>query len=343
MENLIPFLLIVLASFFQGSFGVGMKFMEPLKWESWWVVHVFIAMVLFPLSWTLIAVPESFTIIIEAFSSSNSEVLKSLGFAIFFGFAWGIGGILFGKSVPYIGLSLTMGIVMGLAGTLGALIPLMQIENAAETPQFPYLITGLIVTLIGITFTAKAGIERDKITSTGKNESSNIMKGIIIAVICGALSSLLAVGHTGVNDDIALIASGYNVEGRNASLVAWLVVFIGAFAMNIIYASFLLVKNNSFYSFTTKGTSKAYLWAIIAGLCWFAALGLYGQGAALMGSLGNIIGWPMLLGLSLIISNFWAYKSGEWENAKNPFKILLIGLFILVFASIILGYSNTIN
>ena len=83
MENLIPFLLIVLASFFQGSFGVGMKFMEPLKWESWWVVHVFIAMVLFPLSWTLIAVPESFKIIIEAFSSSNSEVLKSLGFAIF--------------------------------------------------------------------------------------------------------------------------------------------------------------------------------------------------------------------------------------------------------------------
>ena len=32
-----------------------------------------------------------------------------------------------------------------------------------------------------------------------------------------------------------------------------------------------------------------------------------------MGNLGNIIGWPMLLGLSLIISNFWAYKA---ENGK---------------------------
>ena len=44
---------------------------------------------------------------------------------------------MFGISVPYIGLSLTMGIVMGLAGTLGSLIPLLQIENAVQTPQFP--------------------------------------------------------------------------------------------------------------------------------------------------------------------------------------------------------------
>ena len=61
---------------------------------------------------------------------------------------------------------------------------------------------------------------------------------------------------------------------------------------------------------------------MIAGLCWFAALGLYGQGAALMNgasdnNLGNIVGWPMLLGLSLIVSNVWAYRAGEWKNAKS--------------------------
>ena len=40
---------------------------------------------------------------------------------------------------------------------------------------------------------------------------------------------------------------------------------------------------------------------------WFAALGVYGQGAALLGDIGPIIGWPILLGLSLIISNYWAF------------------------------------
>ena len=114
MENILPFLLIIIASLFQGSFGLGMKYMNPLKWESWWVVHVFIAMVLFPIIWTFIAVPESFEIIDQAFNNSNSDVVRAVNLAMFFGFAWGIGGILFGVSVPYIGLSLTMGIVMGL-------------------------------------------------------------------------------------------------------------------------------------------------------------------------------------------------------------------------------------
>ena len=342
MDNLLPFILIVIASLFQGSFGLGMKYMSPLKWESWWVVHVSIAMVFFPIIWTIIAVPETFAILEQAFSKSNSEVLEAVNLAMFFGFAWGIGGILFGVSVPYIGLSLTMGIVMGLAGTLGALIPLMQIENAINTPQFPYVIGGLCISLIGIAFTAKAGIDRDKINSSENKDSSVIIKGILLAISCGALSSLLAVGHTGVNDDIASIASQYNVIGRNASLVAWLIVFIGAFAMNILYAGFLLIKNKSINSFTVKNSKRAYGWAILSGLCWFAALGIYGQGAALMGNLGNIIGWPMLLGLSLIISNFWAYKAGEWKNASRPFKTLLIGLFILILASLLLGYSNTV-
>jgi L-rhamnose-H+ transport protein len=47
--------------------------------------------------------------------------------------------------------------------------------------------------------------------------------------------------------------------------------------------------------------------------------------------------------LSLIVSNFWAYKAGEWQNAKKPFNLLLMGLVVLVLASVVLGYSNTVN
>ena len=83
--------------------------------------------------------------------------------------------------------------------------------------------------------------------------------------------------------------------------------------MNILYAGFLLIKNKSFFLFRSK-ICKRYGWAILSGLCWFAALGMYGQGAALMGNLGNIIGWPMLLGLSLIISNFLGLQSRRMEK-----------------------------
>ena len=83
-------------------------------------------------------------------------------------------------------------------------------------------------------------------------------------------------------------------------------------------------------------------WSFIAGFCWFAALGVYGQGAALLGEIGPVIGWPILLGLSLIISNYWAYNAGEWNNAKKPFNKLLIGLFVLIISAVVLGLGNSV-
>jgi L-rhamnose-H+ transport protein len=113
--------------------------------------------------------------------------------------------------------------------------------------------------------------------------------------------------------------------------------------MNLGYAVVLLFKNKSWNSFRVPASGNAYKWAILAGLFWFAALGIYGQGSALMGTMGPIIGWPMLLGLSLIISNIWAVRSGEWKDAKKPFQLMLIGLAIIILASGLLGYSNTLS
>ena len=339
MELFFPFLLIIFASVFQGAFGLGMKYMEPLKWESWWLVHVTIAMVLIPVVWAAIVVPEFTTVIDEAFT--NPEMSAVVYSAMFFGFLWGIGGIMFGVSVPYIGLSLTMGIVMGLAGSVGALIPLLQMENALETPQFPYVIAGLLITLIGVAITAKAGIDKDKITTTTEGEKSNIVKGISIAVACGVLSALLNVGFVKATP-VAELAESLGAIDRNASLAAWVVVLFGAYIMNAGYSIFLLFKNKSWSNFRVAKASKSYKWAILSSIFWFGALGVYGQGAALIGPIGQVIGWPMLLGLSLIVSNFWAYKSGEWQNAKKPFNLLLCGLVVLVMASVVLGYSNTV-
>ena len=333
MELFLPFLLLIFASFFQGTFGLGMKYMNPMSWESWWVIHVLVAMILFPMIWAYIAIPDLFEII-------SSSPRDAIFWAMALGFAWGVGGIMFGVSVPYIGLSLTMGIVMGLAGSAGSLIPLFQIENATSQPSFPYIIAGLVISLIGVAITAKAGIDRDKLIETS-NKSKNITKGILIAVTCGLLSSLLNVGFANAAP-VAQTAIEFGVIPRNSSLAAWVVVLWGAFLMNFGYSVFLLFRNNSWNTFSINKSLNAYKWAIIAGFCWFAALGVYGQGAALLGEIGPVIGWPILLGLSLIISNFWAYRAGEWKNSKGPFNKLLAGLVVLIISAIVLGLGNSV-
>ena len=334
MEILIPFVLVIIASFFQGSFGLGMKYMEPLKWEAWWIIHVTIAMIILPIAWAIMVVPNLFEVIGNA---PNNAVF----FGMFFGFLWGVGGILFGKSVPYIGLSLTYGIVMGLAASVGSIIPLLQVEDTFSNPATKYVIIAVVIMLVGVALTAKAGIERDKLIGD-TNDPSNMSKGIMIAVSCGVLSALLNVGFANATP-VALEAEKMGALIRNSSLAAWVVVLMGAFLMNLGYALLLLFKNNSWDSFNVPAAGNAYKWAILAGLFWFAALGIYGQGSALMGTMGPIIGWPMLLGLSLIISNIWALRSGEWKDAKKPFQLMLVGLGIIIFASVLLGYSNNVS
>lgn len=329
----LPLVLVIFASIFQGSFGLGMKFMAPLKWEAWWLIHATIAMLLFPLTWAFIVVPDLFQII----GAVPSNVIFR---AMLFGFLWGIGGIMFGKSVPYIGMSLTYGIVMGLASSVGSLIPLFQIEGAVSTPAFPYIITGVVVMLVGVGLTAYAGILRDK--QSQENKVKNLKVGLAIAITSGVLSALLNVGFFNATP-VAEEAVSQGVIVRNSSLAAWVVVLLGAYIMNAGYAIILLAKNKSWSSFSVASSGKAYIWSIVAGLFWFAALGVYGQGAALMGEIGPVIGWPMLLGLSLIVSNIWAYLNKEWTGARKAFVWLLMGLFILIVATLILGYANGVE
>ena len=106
-EIYFPIVIVLLASVFQGTFGLGMKFVKPMAWEAWWLIHATVAMIIFPLVWAIIVIPDLGAVLVEAPS-------KEIWTGGILGFFWGIGGIMFGISVGYIGMSLTYGIVMGL-------------------------------------------------------------------------------------------------------------------------------------------------------------------------------------------------------------------------------------
>lgn len=332
-----PLLLVVFASFFQGTFGLGMKYMRPLSWEGWWLVHVTVAMVVLPWAWALVAVPDPIGAIAGA---PRAAVVGGM----IYGFLWGVGGILFGVSVGRVGVSITYGIVMGLAASMGSLVPLFQMEGAASKGAFPFILIGVGMMLVGVGISAVAGVRRDRAQATvggidGIRTGSAFRVGLGIAVASGVLSALLNVGFASAQP-VARAAEACGALTRNSSLVAWVVVLVGAYAMNAGYALFLLIKNGSWGSYGAAGSGKAYRWAVLAGLFWFGALGVYGQGAALMGEMGPVIGWPMLLGLALVISNVWAARAGEWKGAAGPFRLMLLGVGVLIGACAILGYAN---
>ncbi len=337
---LLPLFLVIVASLFLGSFGLGMKYMNPLPWEAWWLIHSVVGMLLFPIIWATIAVPDLIAVIAAA-------PLNVKATAMLFGFLWGIGGMLFGVSVRYVGVSITYGIVMGLAGAAGSLIPLAQMDGAANNPAIPFVIAGVLVMLAGVAICGVAGARRERaeINSTARANSGaakSVRTGLAIAVTSGVLSSLINVGFSSAAP-IADAAVRAGAVTRNSALAAWVVVLIGATLMNAGFAMFRLWRNRTWGSFATPGSGKAYRWAVVSALLWFGSLGIYGQGAALMGNIGPVIGWPMLLGLSLIASNGLGFFTGEWKNAPGPLRLMMGGIVVLIVACAIIGYANFLS
>ena len=341
MDLLLPVFIIIIASIFQGTFGLGMKYVKPMAWEAWWLVHATVAMVIFPLIWALLVVPDLCQVLCSA--PTNELLTGSL-----LGFLWGIGGIMFGVSVGYIGMSLTYGIVMGLCSIVGALIPLFIRFDKMEPASLPFIFAGLVLLAVAVVIITIAGLKRDKLIAQSGAELQGIKKGkafrigLMIAMTSGVLSAMLAIGFDNTVE-IGKIAAKAGAIERNTALARWVIVLAGAYIMNAGYAMILLIKNKSFGSFKVEGMTKVLKWAIIAGLLWFAALGTYGQGVALMGEMGTMICWPMMLGLSLIVSNAVAVGTGEWKGARKHLKLMLLGVFVIIVATVLMAYASTLK
>jgi len=255
---------------------------------------------------------------------------------------------MFGVSVGYIGMSLTYGIVMGLCSIVGALIPLFMRFDTTSPASLPYIFAGLVLLAVAVVIVTVAGLKRDKLLAEAGKELQGIKKGkafrtgLVIASACGILSSMLAVGFDNTIE-IGKIAETAGAIERNTALARWVVVLSGAYVMNAGYALILLIRNKSCSSFKTPNMFSALKWAIIAGLLWFAALGTYGQGVALMGEIGTTICWPMMLGLSLIVSNAVGVITGEWKGTAGPLKVMALGVFVIIVATVVMAYAATLK
>ena len=332
-------LLIFISGFFQGTYGLGMKKYQPLSWEAFWILFSILSMFVRPAIWISLAVPDSLAALCVA-----SE--KDIWAAICMGALWGIGALLWGFGIVQIGMSLTYGIGMSMTAISGSLGMLIQMEGVTQMPFFPYLILGTFLMIMGILVITYAAILREQFRN---NHSPVVRKQKLLFVLAligvffsGLFSGLLNIGFNRVYS-VAEAAVSQGASPANASLVQWIYVFIGGFIVQIIYAVVLLIKNKSYKTYFVSGSGKAYFTIFLTALFWFAALGLYGQGATIMGRFGSVFGWTMFISISLIVSNVWAVLTSEWKNSGKAFKMLLIGNLLLLISAVVLGVSNSLQ
>jgi L-rhamnose-H+ transport protein len=236
--------------------------------------------------------------------------------------------------------------VMGGCGIAATIIALIQGADKIVAASIPFTILGLVLYAVALAVVTIGGLKRDKILAEAGKELQGIKKdaefrkGLVIAVVCGLLSSLLFIGFNNTVE-IGKIAEAHGALVRNTALARWVVVLMGALVMNLGYALILLAKNKQIMAEKTGGAGKAVLWAVVTGLLWFAALGTMGQGSAMMGDIGAIIATPIFLALSLIVSNAAAIMTGEWKGAGKALNYVFVGVALIVLAAGALSYAGT--
>ena len=142
-----------------GSFYVPYRFVKRWSWETYWLVGgVF--------SW--LVAPWAFAFLL---TRNLPAVLAATPpatwfWCIFFGLLWGVGGLTFGLTMRYLGLSLGMAIVLGLCAAFGTLAPpIVNGTFATEvlgTASGRVILLGVFVCLLGIAIAGMAGIYKER-------------------------------------------------------------------------------------------------------------------------------------------------------------------------------------
>lgn len=333
---------VITAGMLNGSYALPMK--KTVKWqfENVWLVYSVVAMLV--LSWgiALVTVPH----LGEVYQRAGAAPVLMI---FVFGLIWGLANLLFGAGLALIGMSLTFPICIGLSTALGSLIPMARNPVVFLTPGGTTITIGIAVLLAGVAVCALAGIRLDAQSKSDSGFSSaakaagkgSLLKGLVIVVLAGFFDPFLNFAFT-FGDGVAKQASALGAAAGAETDAIWAIALLGSFAVNFIYCTRLLTRNNTWSRFLESGTYTYWLLAAVMGMIWMFSITLYGRGASMMGPLGGSVGWAVFYCSIIIFSTFWGIVCGEWrEGQGRPLRTLYVGLGVLMLAIVILGLGNS--
>jgi L-rhamnose-H+ transport protein len=327
---------VITAGMLQGVFAVPMKFASRWNYENIWLVYALTGMVVFP--WLLIiATVPHFT---EIYASTSTTTLLSIAG---FGVCWGIGATLTGVGLTLLGIGLGMAIILGLSASLGSLIPLVILKpQSLHTHQGHIFLLGTTIMLAGIALCARAGMLRDATRNreVARASRNQFLTGFIACCSSGLLSSCLNFSYAFSG---AAIRHALDFGTRaiwSAGIVTALAV-TGGFLANFLYCGHLLLRNRSANRFFGVGAGTNWFCGALMGLFWFGGQTLYGLGISRMGTLGVVVGWPLLMGMIIVTSNAAGFVTGEWNGVSAHGKrFLAVGMVIILTALGVLALAQ---
>lgn len=345
-----------IGGFASGSFYMPFNKVKGWAWESFWIIGGLFSWLIVPPLAAWLTIPH-FTEIIAAAS------MQILVIVFILGLLWGIGGLTYGLGVRYLGMSLGNSVVLGFCAAFGAIVPSVyysvfpslgkvSFTDMMAHPGGQLVLLGVLVCLIGIAISGKAGMMKEKELTKEQQKASvaefSLVKGLIIAVISGILSAFFNYGLEAGKPMAAVANEAWKAlnPGQGEFLyqnnVTYVVLLWGGLTTNFIWTTILSLKNKSYRNFTDKKTpiAKNLMFSAMAGTIWFLQFFFYGMGESKLGN--GASSWILHMSTIILTANMWGIYQKEWKGVTPKTKwTITTGIAVIILAVIIVGIGNS--
>jgi L-rhamnose-H+ transport protein len=236
-----------------GSFYVPYRAVKQWSWETYWLVGGMFSWIVCPTFFALLLTKNLFSVI-------AAQPLSTLLWTYFFGLLWGFGGLTYGLTMRYLGLSLGTGIALGFCAAFGTLIPpifklfmpaIPVVESIVEIGSSAagrMTLAGVAICFLGIAVAAFAGLKKERELSSEEKQQAiaefNFFKGLLVATFCGITSACFAFALTAGNP-IGAASLGAGTAQLWSGLPKLVVLLWGGFTTNFIWCLGLHVRNRT--------------------------------------------------------------------------------------------------
>lgn len=330
-----------LGGFAAGSFYLPFKKVRGWAWESYWLVGGVASWIVMPLLLSLLTVPRVGQVL-------RSAPASSMLWCYLFGVLWGIGGLTFGLSVRYLGMSLGYAIALGFCAAFGTIIPpIYSGEFGGLVTSLSGLITlaGVVVCLAGIAICGWAGMLKERELSVEQKRQSvaefDFVKGLWVAVFAGVMSACMAFGIS-AGEPIAELAVKHGTHPLWQNSPVFVFIFAGGFTTNFLWCVFLNARNRSAANYVDRRTPLAvnYIFSILAGVTWYLQFMFYGMGKTRMGEY-DFSSWTIHMAFIIVFSNVWGILLHEWKGAgRRTIRLVCLGIAVLIASTLVVGLGN---
>ncbi len=331
------------------SFYVPYRKVKGWSWETYWLVGGVVSWLIAP--WIMAGLLTN-----NLLAVLRETPASTIGWTFLFGVLWGMGGLTFGLTMRYLGLSLGMAVALGYTAIFGTLMPPIfhgEFHNLLTSRSGKVILVGVGVCVLGILFGGLAGVSKDRELSAEQQKADipefNLKLGLVVATFCGVMSACMAFGLD-AGRAINVLTIQHGTSAVWSGLPVLIVVLAGGFLTNFVWCMILSYRNKSFaeYGGVPRGrdgsTGFNYLLSAIAGFTWYLQFFFYTMGETQMGKKYGFSSWTLHMASIIIFSTLWGIALHEWRGVGTRTKVLVfLTLLVLVSSTAIVGYGNLLS